>query len=125
MQKSLKAKKPLQFDHIAGLGAFLAFDNIELDLLTLGEAFKAFGLNNGKMHENIWTVFLFDKTESLGIIEPLHHTLSHCRLSFDLALAQSLARFRRHRHGTVMPAARPTSRNGQHDLNFINTTSLT
>ena len=54
------------------LGSLLDF---EFD----GGAFRqgpvTFALNRGKMHENIFSIGLLDKTKALGFVKPLHSAL--------------------------------------------------
>jgi hypothetical protein len=42
------------------------------------------------MNENITTIILLDKTETLGRIKPLYCTFFHCETPFNYALAEPL-----------------------------------
>jgi hypothetical protein len=45
------------------------------------EAAEALRLNGGVMDEYVLTVLAADKTETLGVVEPLHCSLFHFRVA--------------------------------------------
>jgi hypothetical protein len=55
---------------VLGGWAFLALDEVELNLLTLGEGAEALGLDSGVMDENVAALGL-DKSKALRVVEPL------------------------------------------------------
>jgi hypothetical protein len=58
--------------------AFLALFGLVLDLLALLKGTKTVALNRALMDEDVVpTIFLFDKTETLGVIEPFYCAFSH------------------------------------------------
>lgn len=64
---------------ILGLQPFISLGNGELDFLTFGEGFETFCFNRTEVRKNIGAGFLFDKTESLGVVKPLDRTGSYFR----------------------------------------------
>jgi hypothetical protein len=65
-------RKALKLHHILSLGAFAAFDDLELHLLAFFQGPKAFALDVAVVHEDIWAVFLGNKSIAFGITEPLY-----------------------------------------------------
>jgi len=63
--------------NVGGLEALRAPRHFELDLVTLGQALEALGLNGAEVYEHVLAVLLGDETEPLRIVEPLHASLSH------------------------------------------------
>src|SRR6266508_2820813 len=63
--------------NVGGLEALRAPRHFELDLVTLGQALEALGLDGAEVHEHVLAVFLGDKAIPLRIVEPLHASLSH------------------------------------------------
>src|SRR5665213_375212 len=59
--------------------SLLARLNLELDFLSLDERLESIHRDGGEVHEDIFATLLFDEAEALGIIEPLHLSLGHCR----------------------------------------------
>jgi hypothetical protein len=67
----------LDFSDVGGLESFRTGDYIEGNGFAFGEGFESITLNGGEVHEYIVTIVLFDKPETLGVIEPFHFTLCH------------------------------------------------
>src|SRR5712691_529403 len=63
--------------NVGGLEPLRAPRHFELDLVTLGQALEALGLDGAEVHEHVLAVFLGDKAIPLRIVEPLHASLSH------------------------------------------------
>ena len=57
------------------LGAFLALDDIELNVIALFQRFISVQLNRGIMDEYIWPVFTPNEAVALGVVEPLDLSL--------------------------------------------------
>src|SRR5881296_3831087 len=55
--------------------------DIELDVVTLGEAPEALRLDRCEVNEHVWTRLLRDKAKALRVVEPLHLTLCHTVLT--------------------------------------------
>src|SRR3989442_14293571 len=51
--------------------------DVELDVVTLGEAAEALRLDRCEVDEHVWTRLLRDKAKAFRVVEPLHLTLSH------------------------------------------------
>src|SRR6267378_7684473 len=51
--------------------------DVELDVVTLGEAAEALRLDRCEVDEHVWTRLLRDKPKAFRVVEPLHLTLSH------------------------------------------------
>ncbi len=68
----------LSFHHICRLESLRTLDDIEFDLITLGQRLEAIALDCRKMHEYVFSAVLLDETKALGVVEPLHSTVSHC-----------------------------------------------
>src|SRR5687767_9337844 len=67
----------LDLDDFLRRRALLALDDVELDLLTLGEGLVALGLDGGVMDEAVLlTIGPGDEPETLFRVEPLDGTLS-------------------------------------------------
>jgi len=62
----------------------LTLNNIKGHAVSFGEGFKAIALNFGEMNEHVRSVVLLDKTETLGVVEPLHCTFCHLLLHLPL-----------------------------------------
>jgi hypothetical protein len=56
------------------LGALL---NCEGHTIAFYQAFKAGAINAGKVNENVRSIFLFDETKALFLIEPLNGSICH------------------------------------------------
>ena len=70
-------------DDVARLKAFGAFEEVELDGLTLVERAVAVLLDSGEVYENVLTGGALDETISLRPVEPLHWSLlSHRKTPF-------------------------------------------
>ena len=87
-----------------GLEPLGALDDLEHDLLTLGEAAEAVRLDGRMVDEHVRTILARDETKTLRIIEPLHSASFHdhyllysatCRIS---AIALWFAARNRDRH---------------------------
>ena len=50
--------------------------DVELDVVTLGEAAEALRLDRCEVDEHVWTRLLRDKPKAFRVVEPLHLTLS-------------------------------------------------
>src|SRR5271155_3102443 len=70
--------------HVAGLEAFRAFEQIELDGLTFIQRAVAVLLDGREMHEDILAGGALDEPVSLRPVEPLHSTLLSHKNSFRL-----------------------------------------
>jgi hypothetical protein len=70
-------EKLLDFPDVGGLESFRTGDYIESNGFAFGEGFESITLNGGEVYEYIVTIVLFDKPETLGVIEPFHFTLCH------------------------------------------------
>src|ERR1043166_8296791 len=57
--------------------SFLAGVDLELHLLTFGEALEPIHLDGGEVDEHIFSTVLFDEAITLGVIEPLHLPSCH------------------------------------------------
>jgi hypothetical protein len=55
----------LQGYDVGGLRTLGTVGNLESNALTLGESLETITLDGRKVHENIWTVSLLDKAETL------------------------------------------------------------
>jgi hypothetical protein len=72
----VKTGEILDLDYILGLGAFAAFDDLELHLLAFLQGPKTLALDIAVVYEDIGAVFLGNKSIPLGITEPLYLTFS-------------------------------------------------
>jgi len=80
-----KGLKPALSGHLAdsadpdvlGLQAFRSLDHVKLDRLALLQRTKAFTLDGGMMHEDVFAVGTAEKAEPLRIVKPLHCSLFH------------------------------------------------
>src|ERR1700737_2733886 len=68
--------------NVCGRQAFGALGDLELDLLPLGEAAEALGLDGGMVAEHVLAAtVLGDEAKPLRVVEPLHDTgCHHCFL---------------------------------------------
>jgi len=62
---------------VGGLQALRAFGDLELDLVALGEALEALGLDGAVVDEDILTALDLDEAVTLRIVEPLDRALCH------------------------------------------------
>jgi hypothetical protein len=73
------ANAVLQNLNVLSLPALGAFLDIELNRLAFLEAAESLCLNGGVVDEYVLTVLAADKTETLGVVEPLYCSLFHFR----------------------------------------------
>ena len=71
-----------RFGHVFCLWAFLPLDDLELHVVTFLQALVAFACYSAVMDKNIRTIIATNKTEALGVVEPLHFTLDAGHLHF-------------------------------------------
>src|SRR6266403_147311 len=71
----------LGFPDVCRLKTFRSAGDLELDLVTLGEALEAIRLDGAEVDEHVLPAVLGDKAIPLRIVEPLHLTLSHVPVS--------------------------------------------
>jgi hypothetical protein len=57
--------------------AFGALLNGEGHTVAFNQAFKAGSINAGKVNENVGSIFLFDETKALFLIEPFNGSICH------------------------------------------------
>src|SRR2546422_2805118 len=84
--------------------------HFELDLVTLGQALEALGLDGAEVHEHVLAVFLGDKAIPLRIVEPLHASLSHF---YDLSLRRTASVMPRHHDGGALRNRRTKTKTPQ------------
>jgi hypothetical protein len=77
----------LETEHRVRLWAFLALDDVELNIIALFQRLVAVQLNGGVVNEYIWTIVAPDESVALGVVKPLDlpFVLSH-RLLLSLGL---------------------------------------
>src|SRR6266496_1898361 len=63
--------------HVGGVQPFVALLHFKLHHLALRERLEAVHLDGREVHEHILATLLFNEAVALGIIEPLHLSLSH------------------------------------------------
>src|SRR6476469_9388190 len=63
---------------VGGLKSLRALDDLELDVVALGERAEPLGNDGGVVHEHVFATVLRYEAESLRIIEPLDRALRHC-----------------------------------------------
>ena len=63
--------------YVFRLPAFRSLHNVKLDRLTFLEATESVTLNGRVMNKHVVAVCTADKSESLGIVKPLHCSLFH------------------------------------------------
>src|SRR3989339_301186 len=68
---------PLYWCNIRRLKTLGPLDDIETYFLIFVESLEPFRVDRGIMNENIRSIFLFNKPETLGFVEPLDLTLCH------------------------------------------------
>src|SRR2546425_10883372 len=116
------ARGRLAANDVRGVQPFLASLHFELHDLTLGEGLEPVHLDGREVYEHVLAAFLFNEAVALGVIEPLHFSLSHsvCLLQSHTWGAEHPARHRvgRDRNDTwrkgcqeTLARARPVSVN--------------
>src|SRR5256884_6102895 len=75
----------LDANHVRGVQPFVASLYLELHHLPFSERLEAVHLDGREVHEHVLAALLFNEAVALGIIEPLHLSLSH---SFCLLRSQ-------------------------------------
>jgi hypothetical protein len=68
------------FSYVSGLGAFLALDDLEFNLIAFSQAFVSLGSNGAVVYEHISSIITADKAVSLGVVKPLHSTFQSVHL---------------------------------------------
>jgi len=86
-----------EFDDVGGLLAFGSLHNVEFDAVAFTKSLEFVADDGRVVNENVRTIVAPYKTESFGVIEPLHravhgHCLSGCPILFTLTKEGS-ARF--------------------------------
>jgi hypothetical protein len=75
----------LGFSDVGGFRAFVGRHDVEFDRVIFREAFEAFALNRGEMHEHVRrAIFRSDEAEPFRVIEPLN--FSFCTHVFKYLL---------------------------------------
>src|SRR5438876_5654473 len=69
----------LDLANVRGLKALGTASHLELDLVTLGQALEALGLDRTVVNEDVFPTLLCDEPVALRIVEPLHMSLCHSR----------------------------------------------
>src|SRR2546430_13357975 len=64
-------------NHVRGVQPFVASLYLELHHLPFSERLEAVHLDGREVHEHVLAALLFNEAVPLGIIEPLHLSLSH------------------------------------------------
>jgi hypothetical protein len=72
---SYKGSSQLKLHHILSLRALFPFHNFEFDFLTLLQSTKALAGNVAVVDEDVGSIFLGNKSVSLGIAKPFDLTL--------------------------------------------------
>lgn len=67
----------LEFYYISCFGTLGSIDNFKTHRLTFGKGLESLVLNVSIVHKHVSAVFLIDKSEALGIIEPLNGSVRH------------------------------------------------
>jgi hypothetical protein len=77
LKDGLKAASAFD-DDLGRLHAFRSLLGLEAHALPFSQGLEATTLDDGMMHEDIFTAVLrFDKAKTLGIVEPLYCTSTH------------------------------------------------
>lgn len=63
------------FRDVAGLGPFLALDDLKFNLIALLKTLISLGGDGGVVNENIGSTIAADKAEPFGVVEPLNGSL--------------------------------------------------
>src|SRR3989440_9388574 len=63
--------------NVRGVQSFVASLHLELHYLPFSERLEAVHLDGREVHEHVLAALLFNEAVPLGIIEPLHLSLSH------------------------------------------------
>src|SRR3990172_2460755 len=90
--------------NVGGLEPLRALGHLELDLIALGQALEALGLNGVEMHEHVLATLLGNEAIPLRIVEPLDCTLCHRPLPLSVEAFASVKP--RHHGGGVLPQCR-------------------
>src|SRR5579859_2661857 len=69
---------------VGRLQALVALDDLELDLLTLGQGLIAVHVDRGEVHEHVVTLLALDEPVALLVREPLHGALSQLASSLNV-----------------------------------------
>jgi len=71
------SNKVLQLANILSSRTLSPLGDVKTDPITFSQRFKTFSLDRGMMYEYILATILFDKTESLCIIESFNFSFRH------------------------------------------------
>src|SRR5262245_35683568 len=74
---AIDARLPLDLADVGGLEPLRPLGHLELDLVTLGQALEALGLDGVEMHEHVVARLLGDEAIALRVVEPLDRSLCH------------------------------------------------
>jgi len=66
---------------LIGLGAFGSLDDVELNLVTLFEAFVALALDGAVMNEDVSPAVAAEEAVTLCVVEPLYRAFILCQCS--------------------------------------------
>jgi hypothetical protein len=86
----------LDHGHVSGGWAFGTLFDFKGDPIAFAERPETAGIDRRMMNEYIRTVFLFDKTKPLAVIEPLHDTICHADFLLQLNKNIIASNLRRH-----------------------------
>jgi hypothetical protein len=84
----LSSKPLLDYRYIDCSGAFLTLLYVKANPVALSQRLEAVPIDSRMMNKYIRTVFLFNKTVALAVMEPLHDSVSHSDnlLSYEFSL---------------------------------------
>ena len=82
----------LWLSYILSLGAFLPLDYFKFDVIALLQALIALRLDGAVMYKDIGAVVTTNKTEALGVVEPLHFTFNSRHVPYSTGPSHTVDR---------------------------------
>src|SRR5439155_5515944 len=77
--RSLRCRR-CRAPHVSGLESLRSPRDLEIDPFAFGQRLEAVRLDGREVNEHVLPAFLGYESKTLGVVEPLHCTSSHCRL---------------------------------------------
>src|SRR5438045_95980 len=75
-------KRSASLGDISGLRSLLPLDDLELDLVALGQRLESVSLDGAEVHEDVGAALTRDETEALRVVEPLHCSVDACHVPY-------------------------------------------
>src|SRR6266516_4960720 len=71
-------KPSTHLGHISSLRSFLSLNDLEFDLIALGEGFETGSTDRAEVNKDVWSSLPRNEAKSLGVVEPFYRSSDAC-----------------------------------------------